>query len=111
MEASVVAQVAEGGALGVPSTAPVDKPLHTRRHAADDRPVEITDLGLERRCNTCREWWPMDGEFFHRNPKGIGGFLGTCRACFAEKRQRRDLIRRGSGTETIALLRAIGLAA
>jgi hypothetical protein len=70
-------------------------------------PLTLTELGTERRCNGCGEWWPLDGEFYHRNPKGIGGFLGTCRACFAERRNRRDLTRRTSGKATSSLLRAV----
>lgn len=74
-------------------------------------PLTTTELGVERRCNGCGEWWPLDGEFFHRNPKGIGGYLGTCRACFSERRGRRDMTRRATGRDTIQLLRAIGMQA
>jgi hypothetical protein len=72
-------------------------------------PLTVTELGTERRCNACSDWWPLDGEFFHRNPKGVGGFLGTCRACFSERRRRRDMTRRSAGFETILLLRALGV--
>lgn len=72
-------------------------------------PLMNTELGTERRCNSCGEFWPLDGEFYHRNPKGIGGFLGTCRACFAERRGRRDQTRRVSAMSTIWLLRQLGM--
>lgn len=71
--------------------------------------MTVTELGTERRCNSCGEYWPLDGEFYHRNSKGIGGFLGTCRACFAERRGRRDMTRRASAMSTILLLRQLGM--
>ena len=49
-------------------------------------PVTVTELGTERRCNACGEWWPLDGEFFYRHPRGHGGFMGMCKACRAERR-------------------------
>lgn len=41
-----------------------------------------TELGLEKRCTTCREYWPADSAFF-----GIknGRLDPNCRACLAEK--------------------------
>lgn len=40
-----------------------------------------TDLGLERRCSCCGDYWPADAEFFDRK----GGWLtSTCKACFRE---------------------------
>jgi len=41
-----------------------------------------TDLGIERRCSRCREWWPADGEFWSEKRPGV--FYSWCRACFAE---------------------------
>lgn len=40
--------------------------------------LQVTELGVERRCRKCREWWPLDAEFYHRRP---GGYEADCRAC------------------------------
>ncbi len=55
-----------------------------------------TELGTERRCNACREWWPLDGEFFYRQPNGFRGFQGICKACKAERRPPGDWHRRAA---------------
>jgi hypothetical protein len=47
-----------------------------------------TELGLERQCIHCAEWWPLDGEFYYRNPNGHRGFEGICRACKSERHGR-----------------------
>jgi hypothetical protein len=57
-------------------------------------PLRVTEVGTERRCNSCRTWWPLDPEFYHRNGKGVAGFLGTCRACYVERRRKREEARR-----------------
>lgn len=43
--------------------------------------VMETELGIERRCNKCGEWWPLDAEFYHRHAKGVGGFAAVCIDC------------------------------
>lgn len=41
-------------------------------------------LGMEKRCTSCKEWWPMDTEFFMYT----GGRLESwCRACSQEIRE------------------------
>lgn len=57
-------------------------------------PVVETELGLERRCNVCGEWWPLDAEFFYRQVNGHRGFQGICKACKSEQRGSGDT-RRG----------------
>ena len=39
------------------------------------------ELGPQRRCRTCAEWWPADGEFWE--PRAA-----TCRACRGSVRER-----------------------
>lgn len=53
-----------------------------------------TELGLEKRCTTCREYWPADSTFF-----GIkdGRLDPNCRACLAEK----TMIRRSKVSRTL----------
>ena len=47
-----------------------------------------TELGTERLCLRCQEWWPVDDEFWYFR-KRDGGILGWCRACWSER--NRDL--------------------
>jgi hypothetical protein len=43
------------------------------------------DTGFELKCNDCREWWPLDTEFY--DP--IHG-LQACKACHLERRRNRE---------------------
>lgn len=52
----------------------------------------ITELGRERCCSRCGEWWPDDREFYYMSR---GKTVPPCKACYAElpsvlaKRDRR----------------------
>ena len=50
-------------------------------------PVIETELGPERLCRGCGEWWPLDAEFwyFYLNPQGKRQVMGRCRACWSER--------------------------
>lgn len=41
-----------------------------------------TELGIERRCTRCKDYWPEDTQFFHRHGKG---FHSYCIACIADR--------------------------
>ena len=43
---------------------------------------KITTLGMEKRCSRCREWWPLDREFYQKHGKG---FHCYCIACVGER--------------------------
>jgi hypothetical protein len=46
----------------------------------------VTDLGLERRCNRCQEFWPVDDEFwFFTMKRGRRVVCGHCKACWSER--------------------------
>lgn len=47
-------------------------------------PTMITELGLERLCRGCGEFWPVDATFWYFTRRGK--VLGRCRACWAERR-------------------------
>jgi len=49
--------------------------------------IQETELGVERRCAKCREWWPLDHEFYDYYHKGFRGFVNVCRACRALRRR------------------------
>lgn len=54
------------------------------------RATEIeTELGIERLCTRCQEFWPRDAEFWFL--RADGRVLGHCKACFYElRRAKRD---------------------
>lgn len=43
----------------------------------------ITDIGLERYCGKCEEYWPADTEFFFHAPQTASGLHCYCKACYA----------------------------
>lgn len=44
------------------------------------------DLGLERRCPRCGEYWPFDTEFWALAPDGV---QSSCKCCQIEMKQAR----------------------
>jgi hypothetical protein len=53
----------------------------------------ITDLGIEKLCPGCQEWWPHTAEFFsYITTRGY--YRNECRACLAQaestRRQARE---------------------
>lgn len=52
--------------------------------------TEVTELGDERRCRTCGELWPADGEFYARSGSGDGYLSNDCKACKAQARKLRE---------------------
>lgn len=48
-----------------------------------------TDIGIEKRCTRCGEFWPVDDEFYsHQRDQNGERASSYCRACFIEKYQR-----------------------
>jgi hypothetical protein len=43
--------------------------------------LQQTELGLERRCPICHDYWPYDNGFFY-------DYKSACIACFQERRER-----------------------
>lgn len=88
------AQVAGRGSLGDPLFAHVS-----------------SEVGPERKCNGCGEWWPLDGEFFYRHVYGFRGFQAICKACRSERRKpeaRRGTPRRRVDTALLEEMLAAG---
>lgn len=64
-----------------------------RRVVADRRRalVIVTELGEERLCPVCLEFWPMDEEFWYflterKGPrKGERRVMGRCKACWSDR--------------------------
>ena len=52
------------------------------------------ELGTEKYCNKCSEWWPADTEFFYADGGDPTGLYHCCKACYEEyssasRRRRR----------------------
>jgi len=43
--------------------------------------TKITELGTERRCTKCGDYWPDDAEFFYTSR---GKTQQPCKACYAQ---------------------------
>lgn len=54
--------------------------LLARRFASGYYRVD-DDGGIEKRCSTCRDYWPADHEFFNFNSKESDGLHCMCRDC------------------------------
>lgn len=44
----------------------------------------FSNIGREKKCPKCTEFWPADTEFFHSVPSNASGLNGWCKACYAE---------------------------
>lgn len=54
----------------------------------------ITELGIEKKCLKCGEYWPSDEEFFNKNKKGrrgIGSYCIDCNTNILNKRFKRGI--------------------
>lgn len=49
----------------------------------------LTDTGLEKRCTSCRNFWPADTEFYYPAKKAPGNLHSWCKACYGEWRKAR----------------------
>ena len=49
----------------------------------------FTELGLEKRCSTCGEFFPADTEFFFSQASRPEGLSTYCKACYLD----RDILR------------------
>ncbi|PHS48669.1 MAG: hypothetical protein COB05_05365 [Marinobacter sp.] len=59
--------------------------------------LKTTEIGDERLCNTCGEYWPDDSEFFYMKK---GKCQQPCKACYAQLPSKRA--RRVSASQTAA---------
>jgi len=46
--------------------------------------LRTTDIGLEKLCSKCDQWWPADTDFFHADPAGTARLFYCCKACYQE---------------------------
>jgi transposase-like protein len=46
--------------------------------------VEITEIGIEKLCPKCNEYWPADKEFYHSSKITKDGLYPWCKACHAD---------------------------
>lgn len=58
----------------------------TSMHRQDRSTIKmLTELGEEKRCLACCEFWPADLEFFASQPSARDGLSTRCLACIREK--------------------------
>lgn len=50
--------------------------------------LRTTELGQEKFCRRCSEWWPADREFWYPSRDGVLGLFYCCKACYAENDKR-----------------------
>jgi len=45
-----------------------------------------TELGIEKHCPLCKEYYPFDEEFFFKNgfKNGVQKWAARCKACYLE---------------------------
>jgi hypothetical protein len=55
-----------------------------RRVKGGFRRMLETELGEEQWCGSCREFWPLDAEFFNASKHSLAY---ECKACLTERRQ------------------------
>lgn len=62
-------------------------PLTATSHAgtAGDIFHMQSELGLEKCCLACRQFWPADSEFFAPLASSRDGWTTRCKACIAER--------------------------
>lgn len=48
-----------------------------------------TELGTEKLCTRCHEYWPADKEFFYLANKKKDGLHSWCKCCYLEWRKTR----------------------
>ena len=48
--------------------------------------TQVTELGLEKQCSKCGDYYPADNEFFYSNRTNSDGLDCYCKACRQEIR-------------------------
>ena len=51
--------------------------------------VKITEIGTEKLCPKCNEYWPADKEFFYSSKTTKDGLFSWCKACHTEWRHNK----------------------
>lgn len=47
--------------------------------------ITVTELGTEKRCVSCGEYWPVDAEFFRPQASSRDHWSARCIACIRDK--------------------------
>jgi hypothetical protein len=62
---------------------PALSPAQIQRGLSSGR-FRMTDLGLEKLCSRCDEYYPADTEFWYYQPSSRQGLNNYCHACYRE---------------------------
>lgn len=65
-------------------------PLCKGWHMVRTKNMRNGELGREKFCSRCKEWWPADLEFFYANPGKVADLSDWCKACYREHRNAND---------------------
>lgn len=87
---------------------PIPSPASIQFGLASGR-MRLTEIGLERLCPCCHEFWPLDTEFWRIHTGTPSGVQARCRACAAVDRSERRRTR-GRLDTTPPLCRVCGTA-
>lgn len=45
-----------------------------------------TEIGEEKLCSQCKEYWPKTPEYFYHQNKAKGILMPMCKACYLDRR-------------------------
>lgn len=65
-----------------------------QKRLKEGRAVIRRDIGLEKRCPGCGEFWPQDTLFFCQNVSAPDGLDCLCKACIYERRNAKRAAKR-----------------
>lgn len=60
----------------------------------------VTELGYEKKCSTCGDFWPEDTEFFYWNAPQ-NRYYAECIACYSQRRKNERAARKQGRAVTL----------
>jgi len=69
---------------------PLMKPMLLQRRLATGKAVIDDEVGLQKLCPRCLEFWPQDTLFWSPSVREADGLQCRCKACQAEHRHERS---------------------
>lgn len=70
---------------------PIMNPMLMQRRLANGKVIIDDEVGLQKRCPRCKEYWPQDTLFWSPSAREPDGLQCRCKACQAEHRNERNL--------------------
>lgn len=63
----------------------------------------ISEIGREKKCSRCNEYWPADSVFFFTQQKTKDGLNDWCKACYSDWKQGLPPFKEDQGSLSIFL--------